>query len=111
MNANSRTARRTLAARRAQTRAQASLHRHGSGTLATYGIAAGLDTAGAHSVAGSLRNAARKLGIEGTAGTTFRKGRRRECRRYSVAQVAQIAAKYAPRKAEYKTARQYLLAA
>lgn len=111
MNASSRKAQQLLRQRSATTRAAAKIRRTGTGTLATHGIAAGLSASEARTVASSLRTAAKRLGITGHADTTFRKGARRDCCRFTTAEVALIAAKYAPRKARYAQARQYLLAA
>jgi hypothetical protein len=111
MNASSRQARRTIAARATQTRAQARIQRNGEASLSTYCISAGLTVREARSVAGSLRKAAVKLQITGQQHRVHAAGRMRDCAVYSPAEVAAIAAKYAPRKAAFKTARAHLLLA
>lgn len=103
MNAKARTARHTIKTRTRTQRAAARINRTGTGTLATHALAAGLDIRSARSVAGSLRNAAKKIAVPGTA-TRVHAGRRmRDAVEYTAAQVALIAAAYRPRKAEYKT--------
>lgn len=101
MNASSRTARHTIRTRSAQTRAAARIARRGNASLTTHCIAAGLTPKEARTVASSLRKAAVKLGIQGTAARTHAAGRMRDCRRYSPAEVAQAAVVYRPRKASY----------
>lgn len=104
MKASSRTARQTLRTRSAQTRAAARIARRGNASLTTHCIAAGLTPKEARTVASSLRKAATKLGITGTAARTHAAGRMRDCRRYTARQVAQAAVVYRPRKASYKDA-------
>lgn len=108
MNARARRLRATARRRSAETRAAARIRRNGAATLSTYGIAAGLTPSEARSVAGSLRKAAVKLGVEGAEGVAFRKGRRHACRRYSPAEVGAMANAYRPRKATYAAAKQRL---
>lgn len=97
-----------LRQRSATTRAAAKIRRQGTATLATHGIAAGLTVTEARTVAGSLRTAAKRLGVTGRADTTFRKGARRDCWRFTTAEVALIAAAYKPRKAAYVAAKSRL---
>lgn len=97
---SNRIRRQVVKARRAQSRAQARIRR-GPATLATHAIAAGLGVCEARTVAASLRKAAVKLGIVGTAGFAYRKGRARACVRYTRQQVAVIALAYRPRKPAY----------
>lgn len=104
MNAKARNARRILRDRTRTNRAAAKIRRQGAATLATHCIAAGLATAEARSVAGSLRKNAPKAGVTGQAGTSYRKGRARACTRYTPAEVARIAVIYRPRKPAYKLA-------
>lgn len=104
MIATSRTRRQTLQARARANRAAAKIRRTGAGTLATHCIAAGLTATEARTVAGSLRKNATKAGVQGQAGTSYRKGRARACTRYTPAEVAAIAVIYRPRKPAYKTA-------
>ncbi|GBQ04369.1 hypothetical protein SSP531S_58630 [Streptomyces spongiicola] len=85
-------------------------------SLATHIIATGADATTVKGVASALRTAAKKAGIKGTRTRTRRtvdgfRGRAVTAYRYTRAQVAQIAAAYKPRKAEYKAIRAALLAA
>ena len=110
MNATARAARRTIAHRSATTRAQARIHRRGQATLAVYATAAGLaKVKDAQSMAGSLRTVAKRIAASATEGTAFRKGAKRDCRRYDRLTIHVIAANYAPRRPEYRAARNYLL--
>lgn len=118
MNAKARAARSTLRQRTRQTRAAATIRRRGDASLTTHAIAAGLPLREARTVAGSLRNNAKALGIDGREVTLRVKWRTHSrktaevtAHRYTPAQVALAAAAYRPRKAEYRTARAYLLAA
>lgn len=111
MNARTRTARATLRTRRAQTRAASRIRRNGHATLTTHCVAAGLTAREARTVSGSLRTAAKALGVTGTPGVAFRKGARHACRRYTPAEVAAMALRYRPRLTPYKTARTHLLLA
>lgn len=104
MLAANRTRHATLRQRRQQTRAQSRIRKNGRASLATHGIAAGLTPGQARTVAGSLRKAAAKLGIDGQACTIFKAGRARHGYRYTPSQVAILAATYRPRKAAYKLA-------
>lgn len=101
VNARSRQARQTLRNRTRSQRAAARIARNGTGTLATHALAAGLTPRQASSVASSLRKNAAKLGIQGQAGTAYRKGQARTCTRYTARQVAAIAVIYRPRKPMY----------
>ena len=111
MNAKARTARHTIRQRTIRTRAQASIRRNGEASLTRHAIAAGLPITDARSMASSLRGGAKRLGITGHRVTVHVHGRTVASTRYTVAQVAVIAAAYRPRLAARKTARQYLLAA
>ncbi|MFL3869229.1 hypothetical protein LT966_21760 [Streptomyces griseobrunneus] len=104
MIASNRTRRAALRNRKTTNRAAARIRRTGVGTLATHCLAAGLTPSEAQTVAGSLRKNAKKAGVLGTVGRTFRKGAARVCTRYTRAAVALIAAIYRPRKAAYKIA-------
>lgn len=104
MNASSRQARHTIRTRTRTQRAASRINRRGNGSLTTHCIAAGLTPKEARTVASSLRKAAVKLGIQGTAARTHAAGRMRDSRRYTPAQVAQAAVVYRPRKASYKDA-------
>lgn len=111
MNARIRAARATLRTRRAQTRAASRIRRNGHATLTTHCVAAGLTVREARSVSGPLRNAARALGIVGreiTVAVKWRANSRRTtpvtARLYTPAEVARAAARYAPKKAAYRTA-------
>ncbi|HEX8807992.1 MAG TPA: hypothetical protein VF760_03265 [Xanthobacteraceae bacterium] len=110
MNDRTRTARRTIAQRSATARAAARIRRSTVVTLSTYATAAGLHDRDARSMAGSLRSVAKRLAVTGTAGSTFRKGQRRDCQRYTITELRIIAAAYKPRRQEFRTARTYLLA-
>lgn len=112
MNATAHTARQIVKDRSLSTRSARRIARRGNGTLAAHVLAVGVTVRKARSVAGSLRKSAAKLGIEGEAGISFRKGAARKCTRYTSTEVARIAAAYRPRKAEYKiVATQLALAA
>lgn len=100
----------SITQRSATTRATARIRRVATVTLATYTTAAGLHDRDARSMAGSLRTVAKRLHVAGTSGTTFRKGQRRDCQRYTITELRVIAAAYKPRRAEFRTARQHLLA-
>ena len=101
MKASTRTARRTLRDRTRTQRAASRINRRGNASLTTHCIAAGLTPKEARTVASSLRKAAAKLGIQGTAARTHAAGRMRDSRRYTATQVAQAAVVYRPRKASY----------
>lgn len=103
MICSNRIRRQAVRARRAQSRAQARIRR-GPATLATHAIAAGLGIREARTVAASLRKAAGKLAVTGTAGVAYRKGRARACVRYTRQQVAVIVVAYRPRRDLYKQA-------
>jgi hypothetical protein len=100
---SNRIRRQAVRARRAQSAAQARIHR-GPATLATHAIAAGLGVREARTVASSLRKAAAKLGVVGQTGVAYRKGQARACTRWSRAQVAVLALAYRPRRDLYKQA-------
>jgi hypothetical protein len=104
MNASSRQARQTIRTRTRTQRAAARINRRGNGSLTTHCLAAGLAPKEARTVASSLRKATTKLGIHGTVGVSYTKGRARQCTRYTPSQVAQAAVVYRPRKAAYKDA-------
>lgn len=110
MNASNRTKRQTLKTRSAATRASARIQRNQVVTLSTFTTAAGLHDKDARSMASSLRTVAKRIHVAGTAGVAFRKGQRRDCQRYTVTELRVIAAAYKPRRTEFRTARQYLLA-
>jgi hypothetical protein len=118
VNAAARTKRQTVKQRSASTRAAARINRRGEATLTTHCVAAGLTPRAARSVAGSLRNTAKHLDITGRAHdmqvkwrTHSRKTGLVTARLYTPAEVAVMAARYAPRVAAYKTARNYLMLA
>lgn len=104
MNARSRQARRTIAARSTASRAQAAIRRNGEASLATYGISAGLGIKAARSVAGSLRKAAVKLALTGSQHRTHAAGRMRNSSRYTPAQVLLMLGVYRPRLSAYRAA-------
>jgi len=101
---SNRTRRATLKARTRTQRAASRIARHGTGTLASHCIAAGLAPREARTVASSLRKNAAKANVTGTPGISYTHGQRRTCTRYSRAEVAAIAVIYRPRKGAYKTA-------
>lgn len=85
-------------------------------SLATHVIATGADRETVKGVVKALRTAAKNAGIKGRRARIRRtaQGFKRHAvtaYRYTRAQVAQIAAAYKPRKAEYKTVRAALIAA
>lgn len=104
MNAKAATARRTLKARSATTRATARIHRNGAASLATYGVSAGLGIKAARSVASSLRKAAVKLGLSGQQHRVHAAGRMRTTTRYTPADVLAMLGQYRPRLSAYKAA-------
>ncbi len=90
--------------------------RTGARSLVTHVIATGADRKTVEGVADALRTVARNKGIKGRRARIRRSfdGARNVVKtgyRYTRAQVAQIAAQYKPRKAEYKVVRAALLAA
>ncbi|MYU24611.1 hypothetical protein [Streptomyces sp. SID8352] len=99
---STRARRQTLKARSRTTRAQARIQRRGTGTLASHVMAQGLAPREARSVAGTLRKVAAKLGVIGRAARTHAGRHMRDCRRFTAAQVAVIAANYKARKPAYK---------
>ncbi|MFJ7004199.1 hypothetical protein ACIQWY_29840 [Streptomyces albidoflavus] len=110
-----RSNRTASAARRAALHAARRV-RTGPRSLVTHVIATGADAATIKGVAAALRNVASRNGIKGRRTRTRRTfgGALRHAVnawRYTRAQVAQIAAAYKPRKAEYKAVRAALLAA
>lgn len=118
MKAAARTARATIRTRSAATHAAARITRRGDATLTTHAIAAGLTPRQARSVAGSLRTAAKALDLTGREVDMQVKWRTHSRRtghvtahRYTRADVARMAARYAPRKPEFRIARQHLLLA
>ncbi|MEU5596659.1 hypothetical protein [Streptomyces sp. NPDC020298] len=105
MIAANRTRHATIRDRARTHRAAAKIRRHGTATLATHCIAAGLRVKEARSVAGSLRDNAAKAGVTGQAGVSYAKNvQARACTRYTPADVARIAVIYRPRKPAYKVA-------
>lgn len=102
MNAKTIKARRILRDRTRTQRAAARINRRGTGSLATHAVAAGLPSREARSVAGSLRNAAKKLAITGTEQRVHAGRRMRDARHYTPAQVAAMAGLYRPRKQAYR---------
>jgi hypothetical protein len=103
MNASARTARQLLRNRTRTQRAASRIARRGTATLTTHAIAAGLPAREARSVAGSLRNAAKKLAITGTPHRVHAGRRMRDARHYTPQQVAAMCTVYKPRKPAYKT--------
>lgn len=113
MNAAARTARATLRERSAATRLTASLNRGRS--LATHVLAAGIDPETAKGVANGLRSVAKRLHV-GPVRTTRtprtldgRDGHGRRVGHYTTPQVQLLLVSYAPRKAEYRDARNFML--
>jgi hypothetical protein len=104
MNDRARTARRILRDRTRTQRAAAKIRREVAATLTTHVIAAGLPVREARTVASSLRKNAAKAGVAGTPSVSYTHGQRRACTRYTVREVAAIAAIYRPRKPAYKVA-------
>ncbi|WP_409473549.1 hypothetical protein [Streptomyces sp. HC307] len=90
--------------------------RTGARSLVTHIIATGADRKTVEGVADALRTVAKKKGVKGRRARIRRSfnGARNIVKtvyRYTRAQVAQIAAQYKPRKAEYKAVRAALIAA
>ncbi|MDH6449590.1 hypothetical protein M2155_001998 [Streptomyces sp. SAI-119] len=90
--------------------------RTGARSLVTHIIATGADRRTVEGVADALRTVAKKKGVKGRRARIRRSfnGARNIVKtvyRYTRAQVAQIAAQYKPRKAEYKAVRAALIAA
>lgn len=117
MNQQARTARQTIRNRRAVNsapaatrRAQARIRRQGEATLNRHALAAGLNAKDAQSMAGSLRTNAKKLDVAGHVVPIRKGGRRKTATRYTVADVKLVCTAYRPRKAEFKTARDFMLA-
>lgn len=111
MNANSRNARRIITARRDAAKS----HRVGLHTLAGHARLAGLDADTASAVGGALRGKSKACGITGETARMVRKMEAeirfvRNARRYSRAEVATLAAAYAPRLNRYKAAKVAVLA-
>jgi hypothetical protein len=109
-------AHRAAASARRNTLRTARRVRTGARSLTTHALATGADTATAKGIANALRTAAKNAGIKGRRARIRRtidgvKNRTVTVYRYTRAQVAQIAAAYKPRKAEYKAVRAALLAA
>jgi hypothetical protein len=102
VNARARTARRTRRDRTRTQRATARITRTGTASLTTHAIAAGLPAREARSVAGSLRNAAKKLAITGTPHRVHAGRRMRDARHYTPQQVAAMCTVYRPRKPAYR---------
>ncbi|MFI1012596.1 hypothetical protein [Streptomyces sp. NPDC020965] len=110
---------RAYRAHRAETRARATAARRvrtAPRSLTTHIIATGAPLTVVAGAADALRTQARRAGVRGRAARirrTFQGRARRTVTvyRYTAAQVAQIAANYKPRKAEYKAIRSALIAA
>ncbi|MET7572041.1 hypothetical protein ABZT04_26580 [Streptomyces sp. NPDC005492] len=90
--------------------------RTGARSLVTHVIATGADAATVKGVVKALRTAAKNAGVKGRRARIRRSfdGARNVVKtvyRYTRAQVAQIAAAYKPRKADYKAVRAALIAA
>ncbi|MGW2496191.1 hypothetical protein ACWCV2_17035 [Streptomyces pseudogriseolus] len=107
--------RAAAAERRAVARAARRV-RTGPRSLVTHVIATGADAATGKGVVAALRTAAKKAGVKGRRARIRRSfnGARNVVKtvyRYTRDQVAEIAAAYKPRKAEYKAVRAALLAA
>lgn len=111
MLASNRARRATIRQRTTRTHAQAAIRRRGEASLTRHAIAAGLPLRDARSMASSLRDNAKRLGVTGHQVPVRVHGHRVTSTRYTPAQVAVIAAAYRPRLAARKTARQYLLVA
>ncbi|MFK0279475.1 hypothetical protein ACIQVL_03240 [Streptomyces sp. NPDC090499] len=109
-------ANRTASAARREVARAARRVRTTARSLATHVIATGADRETVKGVVKALRTAAKNAGIKGRRARIRRtaQGFKRHAvtaYRYTRAQVAQIAAAYKPRKAEYKTVRAALIAA
>ncbi|MGA5127790.1 hypothetical protein ACPCAG_31370 [Streptomyces pseudogriseolus] len=107
--------RAAAAERRAVARAARRV-RTGPRSLVTHVIATGADATTVKGVVAALRTAAKKAGVKGRRARIRRSfnGARNVVKtvyRYTRDQVAEIAAAYKPRKAEYKAVRAALLAA
>ncbi|MFJ7069330.1 hypothetical protein [Streptomyces sp. NPDC101115] len=103
--ATRRKAAQLIRARKRQHRANSRISRRKVGTLATHAVAAGLDIRSARSAAGTMRKCAERVGVLGTAGTSYRaRAKARACTRYSRTEAALICQDYAKRarKAEFK---------
>ncbi|MGX1907690.1 hypothetical protein ACWIID_02320 [Streptomyces phaeochromogenes] len=88
----------------------------GARSLATHVLATGANRETVKGIVKALRTAAKKAGVKGRRARIRRsfENVRKQIKtvfRYTREQVAQIAAKYAPRKDEYKVVRAALLAA
>lgn len=105
MNPQTRTQRNTIKTRTRQQRATARITRRGNASLTTYGIANGLTTRDARSMASTLRKEAKALWIDGTEHRVHTRREIRTTHRYTPAQVALIATMYQPRKPAYKLIR------
>ncbi|QFG13321.1 hypothetical protein SEA_GILGAMESH_129 [Streptomyces phage Gilgamesh] len=111
-------ANRTAAAERRTVARAARRIRTGARSLATHVIATGADAATVKGIVKALQTTAKTARANGLKGKRARirrsfAGARRVVKtvyRYTREQVAQIAAQYKPRKAEYKTVRAALLA-
>lgn len=110
MNAAARKARRQIREMTRTQRASARIARRGNGSIVTHLLGAGLTPTQAASMAGTLRKTTKKLGITGTPARVHRAGRMRDTTRYTPQQIAAICTAYKPRKAEFKAARERLLA-
>ncbi|QBZ73533.1 hypothetical protein SEA_MISCHIEF19_48 [Streptomyces phage Mischief19] len=111
MNANARTARRIVKARRDANKA----HAKGLHTLKSHCLKAGLADDLAGSVAGALRGKAKTLGVTGCSAYMLRKANGelrpvRGAKRYDALSFAVLAAAYKPRAPRLVEARELLLA-
>jgi hypothetical protein len=110
MNANARTARRVIKARRNEAKA----HRQGLHTLTSHAIRAGVAEADASGVAGALRSKARTTGVCGHTALMVRKTENgvrpvKGAKRYTKGEFLALAAAYKPRAAKYVAAKAQLL--
>ena len=96
--------RRALVATRTAAKAAHRAERH---TIASHLRTMGVDEATAAGMASTLRKKITGRGIKGYA---LKDGTRRPCTRYTRNQVLAALVDYKPRKAEYKTTRENLLA-
>lgn len=108
MNASTRTARRIVKARKTASKKRC---------ISTYVGKAVKDAKTAEAVTNALRSVAKKLRDGGDLGKVQTRtgvvacGTTGKIYRYNACQMATITAKYAPRKAEYKTVRAAMLGA
>lgn len=110
MNANARTARRVIKARRNEMKA----HRAGLHTLASHAIRAGVAESDASGVAGALRSKGKSLGVCGHTALMVRKTDKgvrpvKGAKRFTKDEFRTLAAAYNPRAAKYVAAKAQLL--